>query len=82
MKPKQLFILFIILLLALTLLFPKTKEEQHCDQYSGESNKSETSSEYIACNNDTRCEIDKESISPKDTDQDQFSFICVPATAL
>ena len=79
MKSKQMFIVLIIILLATTLLFPKSKEEKHCQQYSGESESSTLSNDYTACENDSRCKVDKESILTKEIDNNQFSFQCVPA---
>ncbi len=78
MKPKQLFIVLIIILLATTLLFPKTKEQRYCDQFSGESNALSNSNDYLACENDSRCKVDKESILTKETDEDSFSYTCIP----
>ena len=79
MKTKQMFIVLVIILLATTLLFPKTKEERHCHQYSGESKTSTISNEYKNCENDSRCKVDKESILMKETEDDGFSFMCVPS---
>jgi len=78
MKPRQLFILMLIFLLATTLLFPKTEEQKYCHQFSGESNKDEASAEFNSCKLDDRCQIDQESILPKEIDQDTFSFMCIP----
>lgn len=82
MKAKQMFIVLVIILLATTLLFPKSKEERHCHQYSGESKTSSISNEYMNCENDRRCKIDKESILMKETEDDGFSFMCVPSDDL
>jgi len=72
------FIVVVIILLATTLLFPKTKEERHCHQYSGESNTSAPSKVFKTCENDSRCKVEKESILDKETDENGFSFMCVP----
>ena len=78
MKPKQMFIVLVIILLATTLLFPKTREEKHCDQYSGQSNTLSPTDEFKTCNNDSRCMVDTESIFTRETDEDEFSYSCVP----
>ena len=81
MKPRQMFIVLVIILLATTLLFPKTKEERYCDQYSGESNSAQASDNYKLCESDDRCKVDKDSILTKETDQDEISFMCIPVNA-
>lgn len=78
MKAKQIFIVTLIILLATTLLFPKTKEQKYCHQYSGESNTENPSDQYTACKNDNICKIDNDSILTKEIDEDQFSYMCIP----
>ena len=78
MNTKQLFIGFIIILLATTLILPRSEEQRHCDQYSGESNSDNPSDSFSTCKTDVRCKVDQDSILTKDTDEDTFSFMCVP----
>ncbi len=78
MKNKQLFIVFIIILLATTLMFPKTTEQKYCEQYSGESNSDKTSDNFITCQTDSRCKVDQDTLMTKDTDQDVIIFMCIP----
>ncbi len=78
MKSKQLFIGFIIILLATTLLFPTTKEQKYCDQYSGESNADKQSDNFISCKTDDRCKVNQDTLTTKDTTQDIVLFSCIP----
>ncbi len=78
MKTKQIFIVFIIILLATTLLFPKTEEQRYCNQFSGESNSGKPSENFISCQTDLRCKVEQDSLTTKDTDQDVILFMCVP----
>ena len=78
MKTKQIFIVFIIILLATTLLFPKTEEQRYCNQFSGESNSGKPSENFISCQTDLRCKVEQDSLTTKDTDQDVILFMCIP----
>ena len=78
MKPKQMFIVLIIILLATTLMFPNTKEDRYCKQYSGESNSKVASSDYQACENDNRCKVITNSNISIENDAQDVSFACVP----
>ena len=79
MKTRQIFIVFIIILLATTLLYPKTAEQKYCDQFSGESKADKPSVNYDSCQKDARCIVDQDSITTKEIDQDKILFSCVPA---
>lgn len=79
MKTRQIFIVFIIILLATTLLYPKTAEQKYCDQFSGESKADVASENFDSCQTDARCTIDQDSIKTKEVDHNEFLFSCVPA---
>lgn len=78
MNTRQLFIVFIIFLLATTLLLPKTVEQKYCDQFSGESNSDKHTNNYTSCETDLRCKVEQDTITTKDTDQDVLLFTCIP----
>lgn len=78
MKPRKLFVLFIIFLLATTLLFPKTEEQKYCDQFSGESTSDKPSESFNSCQTDLRCKVEQDTLTTKDIDQDVILFICKP----
>ncbi|MEH6456177.1 MAG: hypothetical protein V7749_07635 [Cocleimonas sp.] len=78
MKPRKLFVVFIIILLATTLLFPKTEEQKYCEQFSGESISDKPSDNFTSCQTDLRCKVDQDNLTTKDTDQDVVLFMCIP----
>ena len=78
MKTKKLFIVLIIVLLGTTLLFPKTKEQKYCNQFSGESDIENLSENYKVCQNDLRCKIETGSIATKEIDPSIIKFMCIP----
>ena len=78
MKPKQLFVGLVIILLATTLLFPQTEEKKYCNQYSGESNRDNPSDNFISCKTDIRCKVEEDTFVSKEADPDEIVFMCVP----
>ena len=80
MKPKQLFIVLVIILLAATLLFPKSKEQKYCDQFSGESDTRKPSNNFLTCQSDAQCQIDQDTLTTKEIDETTYRFMCIPVT--